>query len=57
MSKKLKKGKTRTVGVFLRNLPSDLRDQFKACCARRGRNMTEIVTEFIRTYVKKGGEE
>lgn len=29
----------------------DLRNEFKAVCARQGRNMSEVVTEFVKGYV------
>lgn len=34
--------------LFLRDLDPDLRGQFKAACARRGRSMKGVVTAFMR---------
>lgn len=36
-------------------MPELLRNEFKAACARQGRNMSEVVTDFARNYVAKYG--
>lgn len=36
-------------------MPEDLRNEFKAVCARQGRNMSEVVTEFVKGYVTEHG--
>jgi len=32
-----------------------LRNEFKAVCARQGRNMSEVVTDFVKKYVAEYG--
>ncbi|WP_228060149.1 plasmid partition protein ParG [Plectonema radiosum] len=32
-------------------MPQSLRNDFKAVCAKQGRNMSEVVSEFVREYV------
>ncbi|MCC5638584.1 copy number control protein [Nostoc sp. CHAB 5844] len=32
-------------------MPESLRNSFKAVCAKQGRNMSEVVTDFVRNYV------
>ena len=32
-------------------MPEHLRNEFKAVCARQGRNMSEVVTDFVKKYV------
>ena len=32
-------------------MPQSLRNNFKAVCAKQGRNMSEVVSEFVREYV------
>jgi hypothetical protein len=34
-------------------IPELLRNEFKAACARQGKNMSEVVTDFARDYVAK----
>lgn len=34
-------------------MPEKLRNEFKSVCARQGRNMSEVVTEFVEGYVKE----
>jgi len=36
------------VRIFMPNL---LRNSFKAVCAKQGKNMSEVVTEFVKDYV------
>lgn len=42
---------TRDAAIYVRNLPRDLRDAFSAACRRRGKNMTVVLTEYMRDYV------
>ena len=35
------------------NLPADLHDAFKAATASQGKNMTDVLMEFIHDYVQK----
>ncbi len=32
-------------------MPQSLRNNFKSVCAKQGRNMSEVVSEFVRDYV------
>lgn len=32
-------------------MPESLRNSFKAVCAKQGRNMSEVVTDFVRNYI------
>lgn len=50
--KKAKKP-TRVDVLFLRDLPKDLKDQFKAWCSRRGRTMKDVVCEFMKKCAKE----
>ena len=34
-------------------MPESLRNHFKGVCAKQGKNMSEVVTEFVRDYVEK----
>jgi antitoxin component of RelBE/YafQ-DinJ toxin-antitoxin module len=36
-------------------MPELLRNEFKAVCARQGRNMSEVVTDFVKKYVAEYG--
>jgi antitoxin component of RelBE/YafQ-DinJ toxin-antitoxin module len=45
-------GKIISLRIFM---PEFLRNEFKAVCARQGRNMSEVVTDFVRSYVAKHG--
>ena len=36
-------------------MPEHLRNEFKAVCARQGRNMSEVVTDFVKKYVAEYG--
>jgi len=35
------------------SISEKLRNDFKSVCARQGRNMSEVVTEFVEGYVKE----
>jgi hypothetical protein len=37
------------------NIPVELHNSFKAATASRGENMTDVLLEFIQTYVDKHG--
>ncbi|MFM6122911.1 MAG: plasmid partition protein ParG [Sphaerospermopsis kisseleviana] len=41
--------KTISLRIFM---SESLRNTFKATCAKQGRNMSEVVTEFVESYVK-----
>lgn len=41
-------------GIYLRNLPQEERDQFKAACAKQGRSMTGMVRAFIKDVSNEG---
>jgi hypothetical protein len=44
------------IGVlFVRNLPKDLKDYFKAVCARRGDTMGDVITALMRLYAERPG--
>jgi hypothetical protein len=45
--------RTRTAALMLRHIPRDLRDLFKAYCARRGKAMNEAVIEFMTKCIKE----
>ena len=32
-------------------MPESLRNNFKAVCAKQGKNMSEVVSEFVTNYV------
>ncbi|MDK2412267.1 plasmid partition protein ParG [Aphanizomenon sp. PH219] len=40
--------KTISLRIFMNE---SLRNTFKAVCARQGKNMSEVVTEFVENYV------
>ena len=42
------------ISLNLRNIPLELRNQFKAVCAAKGKTMTEAIIEFMRREVEKG---
>lgn len=42
----------KTATLFLRDLPREVKDAFKAHCARRGKSMTETIVQFMRQTVK-----
>lgn len=46
------KGK-RTATLYVKNLPVDVKCQFKAHCAKRGKSMVEVVEEMMRAKIKK----
>lgn len=41
----------RGADLTLRNLNRDMRDRFKAHCATHGRNMTEVIVEFMHNCI------
>lgn len=41
--------KTVTLRAFVRE---SLRNDFKAVCAKEGKNMSDVLTEFVEDYVK-----
>jgi hypothetical protein len=34
-------------------VPESLRNDFKSVCAKEGKNMSDVLTEFIESYVKE----
>lgn len=44
------KEKTVTLRAFV---SEKLRNDFKAVCAKEGRNMSDVLTEFVEDYVNK----
>lgn len=51
-------GTTRTATLYIRDMPRDVKDHFKAWCAARGISMTAMITELMRDIVKgKVGKE
>jgi hypothetical protein len=45
--------KPQTKGVvYLRGIPGRVKELFKATCARRNRNMTEVTVELWRMYIE-----
>ncbi|TFI52657.1 copy number control protein [Mastigocladus laminosus UU774] len=34
-------------------MPESLRNEFKAVCARQGKTMSDVVTEFVKEYIAK----
>ncbi|WP_413176459.1 plasmid partition protein ParG [Anabaena azotica] len=45
---KQQEDKTISLRIFM---SESLRNTFKAVCAKQGRNMSEVVTEFVESYV------
>jgi metal-responsive CopG/Arc/MetJ family transcriptional regulator len=43
---------SKTVAIRV-ELPDDLRNQFKSAVAREGKNMRDVLLEFIERYVKE----
>lgn len=42
----------RIAALYIRDLPRDVKDQFKAHCARRGTSMTKRIEELMRGAIK-----
>lgn len=42
--------------LFLRNIPAEVRDQFKAYCARRGVSMTRVLVDYMRELIDQDAE-
>jgi porphobilinogen deaminase len=40
--------------LTLKDVPNDLRNQFKAACALQGKNMREAILDFMRKEVERG---
>ncbi len=45
--RKIEKYEHKTGVLFIRNLRTHIKDQFKAYCARRGKSMTEMIENFM----------
>jgi hypothetical protein len=41
--------------MYLRGIPEDLKQRFRALCMLRGKTMTEEVIRFMREQVEKAG--
>ena len=52
----MKKAPKRKSVLYIRNLPKDLKDQFKSECALRGRSMNTMIIRLIRNFVSKQKE-
>lgn len=50
---KKKKRNTRTGSLLLKNINRDIRDQFKAFCAHRGTNMTEVLVSYMQDCIRE----
>ena len=46
----------RHVPLFFRRIRRDLRDQFKAACARRGFTMQQVIQALMVTYINDDGK-
>lgn len=46
----------RTCTIFIRELPRDVKDQFKAWCAVRGVTMTAKIEQLMRSTIKNGSK-
>lgn len=42
--------------LFIRNIKSAKRDQFKTATVRRGSNMTQEIRKFIDAYIRSEGK-
>ena len=51
MIQKADKPVPREAVIYIRSIPRDVKDQFKAWCAKRGYTMTEMVEHFMRRSV------
>jgi len=43
--------------LYFRGINSDLKAQFKACCAARGMTMTDVIVQFMRNSIKDDNRE
>lgn len=48
-----KKQPTREGVLYIRSIPRDVKDQFKAWCVLRGVSMTEQIEQLMRDTIKK----
>jgi antitoxin component of RelBE/YafQ-DinJ toxin-antitoxin module len=37
------------------SMPEDLKNEFKAICARQGANMSEVIVKFVKGYIAEYG--
>jgi len=37
------------------SMPEELKNEFKAICARQGANMSEVVVKFVKDYIAEYG--
>jgi len=48
----MKKIKQRTTVLFLKNVPANIKAQFKAVCAKREISMTQAIVNYMEQTVK-----
>ena len=41
------------LAVVKTSIPEELRNSFKAACAKEGRNMSDVLSDFMEQYVKE----
>lgn len=49
----ISKPKPKTASLYLRDMPRNVRDLFKAHCSKRGTSMTAKVVEFMRKCIEE----
>lgn len=49
----MKKPPKRTDSIFIRNISKDIKDLFKAWCARRGVSMTRAIESYMKDRIKE----
>ncbi len=42
--------------LYIRHVPREVKDHFKAYCAKRGITMADMVTEMMREKIRKDSE-
>lgn len=45
------KFKKETGTIYLRKVPANLRNYFKAACMKRGKSMKGVILEFMKDYI------
>lgn len=48
MSKKNKKEKVRTCALYIRGIPVNLKNYFRAHCIKREKTMSEVIMDFMK---------
>jgi len=54
---KRKKKEQRTSCLYIRHIPSSLKSYFKACCAMRGKTMSDMIIEYMQQTVQDALEK